>query len=183
MAKLVILDRDGVINRDSDAYIKSLSEWHPYPSAIEAIARLHQNGWTVAIATNQSGIGRGYYDIRTLERIHDRLFSLVEQAGGAIEAIEYCPHLPSDDCSCRKPRTGLLERIRDRLHLQTLEGCWMVGDSLRDIQAGIASGCQTALVLTGKGQHSRRELDDRFADTWICDDLADFTRRLLSQNS
>ncbi|WP_110643216.1 D-glycero-beta-D-manno-heptose 1,7-bisphosphate 7-phosphatase [Salinicola sp. CPA57] len=180
MAKLIILDRDGVINRDSDAYIKSLSEWEPYPDAIAAIAQLHQNGWTIAIATNQSGIGRGYYDTRTLEQIHCRLRSLVSEAGGEIAIIEYCPHLPADNCDCRKPRAGMLIRIRKSLNIPTLDGCWMVGDSLRDIQAGIAGGCRTALVLTGKGQRTRRELDEAYSDTWICDDLEAFSKRLLS---
>ncbi|WP_163577084.1 D-glycero-beta-D-manno-heptose 1,7-bisphosphate 7-phosphatase [Halomonas faecis] len=149
--RLVILDRDGVINQDSDDYIKTLDEFIPYPSAIAAIARLSQAGWSVAVATNQSGIARGYYDETTLETMHHRLHTLVREAGGEIAHIAVCPHGPDDGCSCRKPLTGLLEQIRDALGMKTLKGSWMVGDSLRDVQAGEAMGCHSALVRTGKG--------------------------------
>ncbi|KFF48465.1 histidinol phosphate phosphatase [Gammaproteobacteria bacterium MFB021] len=179
MQKLVILDRDGVINEDSDAYIKSLDEWHPYPTAIEAIATLTQAGWQVAIATNQSGIGRGYYDRNTLDAIHARLRALVHQAGGEIVHIAYCPHLPQDECDCRKPKPGLLFQIQQALALPTLTGSWMVGDSLRDIEAGIAAGAQTALVSTGKGERYARDVAREHPETWHCDDLAKFVERLL----
>lgn len=179
MTQLVILDRDGVINRDSDDYVKSLDEFLPYPQAIEAIARLSQAGWTVAVATNQSGIARGYYDVDTLEAMHAKIQELVNAAGGKIDHIVYCPHGPDDGCSCRKPLPGLLERIRDALGLETLEGSWMVGDSLRDLQAGDAVGCQGALVRTGKGK--RTELKGTGLDhARIFDDLAAFTDWLLS---
>ncbi|MYL23687.1 D-glycero-beta-D-manno-heptose 1,7-bisphosphate 7-phosphatase [Halomonas alkaliantarctica] len=150
--RLIILDRDGVINHDSDAYIKSLAEWTPYPSAITAIARLSQAGYTLAIATNQSGIARGYYDEETLEAMHTRLHELVHSAGGEIAYIAYCPHGPNDSCHCRKPLPGLLQQIQAHLGLTTLEGSWMVGDSLRDLQAGEIMGCRSALVRTGKGE-------------------------------
>jgi len=180
--KLVILDRDGVINQDSDAYIKSLEEWHPCASAIQAIARLHRGGWTIAIATNQSGIGRGYYTLDTLRSIHARLNDLVEQAGGEIATIAYCPHRPDEACECRKPKPGMLLDVKQRLGVKASDECWMVGDSLRDIQAGIACGCHTALVLTGKGQRTWRELDETLSDTWICNDLEHFASRLLHLN-
>ncbi len=178
--KLVILDRDGVINQDSDNYIKSLDEWVPYPSAIDAIARLSRTGWTVAVATNQSGIARGYFDESVVDAIHTRLNALVEDAGGKIEQIVYCPHEPADNCQCRKPKAGLLETIRDRLGLADLARSWMVGDSLRDLQAGEAIGCRSALVRTGKGgdteakgeglQHAR-VFDDLSAFVgWLIDD-------------
>lgn len=181
MTRLVILDRDGVINQDSDAYIKSLDEWQPYPSAIQAIARLTQAGWAVAIATNQSGIGRGYYDVATLERIHRRLLSLVKAAGGEIATIAYCPHLPEDGCECRKPKPGLLYRIQRGLSLDTLADSWMVGDSLRDIQAGLAAGCRTALTRTGKGRRYEAEVRSMSPVTWICEDLMDFAEQLVNE--
>ena len=148
---LVILDRDGVINHDSDNYIKSLDEWVPYPSSVTAIARLTRTGYTVAVATNQSGIARGYYDEATLHAMHEHLISLVEAEGGHIAHIAYCPHVPNDNCQCRKPLPGMLIQIQQILGLESLTGSWMVGDSLRDIQAGDAVGCKTALVRTGKG--------------------------------
>lgn len=179
MTQLVILDRDGVINRDSDDYVKSLDEFIPYPQALEAIARLSQAGWMVAVATNQSGIARGYYDVDTLEAMHAKMQALVTAAGGKIDHIAYCPHGPDDECSCRKPLPGLLERIRAALGLKTLEGSWMVGDSLRDLQAGNAAGCHSALVRTGKG--ARTELKDAdLGHERIFDDLAAFTDWLLS---
>ncbi|PMR74689.1 D-glycero-beta-D-manno-heptose 1,7-bisphosphate 7-phosphatase [Billgrantia endophytica] len=180
--KLVILDRDGVINRDSDQYIKSLDEWIPYPAAIDAIARLSQAGWTVAIATNQSGIARGYFDVTTLDAMHDELDRLVTQAGGHIALIVYCPHGPEDGCDCRKPKPGLLEQIRTELRLESLAGSWMVGDSLRDLQAGKAVGCQSALVRSGKGK--RTELAGTgLENTLIVDDLAAFVDWLLDQEA
>ncbi|GGC90790.1 D-glycero-beta-D-manno-heptose 1,7-bisphosphate 7-phosphatase [Vreelandella lutescens] len=150
--KLVILDRDGVINYDSDAYIKSLAEWIPYPSAISAMARLTQAGFTVAVATNQSGIARGYYDESTLDAMHERLNALVNAEGGEVAHIAYCPHGPDDQCDCRKPLPGLLTEIQQKLKLSSLQGSWMVGDSLRDLQAGEAVGCRSVLVKTGKGE-------------------------------
>lgn len=152
LKKLVILDRDGVINHDSDAYIKSLAEFIPYPSSITAIARLTQAGYTVAVATNQSGIARGYYDEKTLSAMHQRMCELVEAEGGRIAHIAYCPHGPDDQCHCRKPLPGLLTGIQQQLHFSSLEGSWMVGDSLRDLQAGEAVGCRSVLVKTGKGE-------------------------------
>ncbi|WP_251975798.1 D-glycero-beta-D-manno-heptose 1,7-bisphosphate 7-phosphatase [Salinicola avicenniae] len=176
---IVILDRDGVINRDSDAYIKSVDEWQVLPGAIEAIARLSQAGWRVAVATNQSGIGRGYYDTQTLSQIHRLLVAKVEAAGGQLERIEYCPHLPDAGCRCRKPNPGMLERILSAVDRNAVP-CWMVGDSLRDLEAGLAAHCRTALVLTGNGKATRDKLDRRFTETWICDDLHHFATRLLS---
>ncbi|QNI01462.1 D-glycero-beta-D-manno-heptose 1,7-bisphosphate 7-phosphatase [Halomonas sp. SH5A2] len=177
--QLVILDRDGVINHDSDAYIKSLSEWIPLPGAIEAIAKLSCAGFTVAVATNQSGIARGFYDDATLQTMHDHLHALVNAKGGQIAHIAYCPHGPDDHCYCRKPLPGLLVEIQKKLGLETLEGSWMVGDSLRDLQAGEAVGCRPVLVKTGKGQKTLYKKVDlekaviysdlaEFAD-WLCD--------------
>ena len=148
--KLIILDRDGVINRDSDDYVKSVAEWIPLAGSIDAIARLSQAGYTVVVATNQSGLGRGLFDLDDLEAMHARLVELVAQAGGELAAIFYCPHTPEDNCQCRKPRPGLLDAIAAELQVD-LAGVPVVGDSLRDLQAGVARGCRPLLVRTGKG--------------------------------
>ncbi|WP_089682782.1 D-glycero-beta-D-manno-heptose 1,7-bisphosphate 7-phosphatase [Billgrantia gudaonensis] len=177
--RLVILDRDGVINRDSDHYIKSLDEFIPYPSAIEAIARLTHSGWTVAVATNQSGIARGYYDQDTLDTMHRRLHDLVRQADGEIAHIAVCPHGPNDGCDCRKPLPGLLHEIRDVLGLSALEGAWMVGDSLRDLQAGEKLGCHSVLVRTGKGDRTLAK-GEGLDQAHVFADLATFVDWLLA---
>ncbi|MBZ9558697.1 MULTISPECIES: D-glycero-beta-D-manno-heptose 1,7-bisphosphate 7-phosphatase [unclassified Modicisalibacter] len=181
--KLVILDRDGVINRDSDAYVKSLEEFQPYPRAIEAIARLCRHGWRVAVATNQSGIARGYFDRATLEAMHRRLNAIVQAAGGHIEHIAVCPHGPDDGCACRKPLPGLLTEIRHSLDLPSLAGSWMVGDSLRDIEAGRAAGCRVALVRSGKGTRTLEKHAEVLADVPVHDDLAAFVEALLNSDS
>lgn len=151
--KLVILDRDGVINEDSDAYIKSPEEFIPIPGSLEAIARLTQAGWRVVVATNQSGVARGYYDLATLQRIHDKLHRQLGLLGGTIEAIFYCPHGPDDGCECRKPKPGLLRDIEARLQV-SLHGVPAIGDSLRDLQAAQAVGARPILVRSGKGKRT-----------------------------
>jgi D-glycero-D-manno-heptose 1,7-bisphosphate phosphatase len=152
--KLVILDRDGTINRDSDQFIKSPAEWTPIPGSLEAIARLSQSGHRVVVATNQSGIGRGLFDTAALNAIHDVMQRAVNRAGGRIDAIFFCPHAGDSDCECRKPRPGMLLEISRRLNAP-LEGVPMVGDSLRDLQAAAAAGARPVLVLTGKGRKTR----------------------------
>ena len=182
--RLVILDRDGVINRDSDAYVKSLAEWIPYPSAIQAIARLSRAGWTVAVATNQSGVARGYYDETTLDEMHAELQRLVREAGGEICHIAFCPHGPDDGCDCRKPLPGLLEQIRTALGMEGLAGSWMVGDSLRDLQAGEPFGAHPVLVRTGKGERTLArypELASPSSAPLVFDDLAAFVDWLLAR--
>ena len=154
--KLVILDRDGVINEDSDEYIKSPAEWRPLRGSLEAIARLHQAGWHVVVATNQSGIARKLFDLDTLARIHETMHRQVRNSGGQIDAVFFCPHGPDDHCSCRKPAPGMLNDIARRLHIE-LNGVPAIGDSLRDIQAARAAGACPILVKTGKG--SRVVLD------------------------
>lgn len=151
--KFIVLDRDGVINEDSDEYIKSPDEFIPIAGSLEAIARLSQAGWRIAVATNQSGIARGYYDLATLQRIHDKLYRQLSQLGGQIEAIFFCPHGPDDDCNCRKPKPGLFQEIENRLQV-SLEGAPAVGDSLRDLQAAQAVGAKPILVRTGKGERT-----------------------------
>ena len=148
--KLVILDRDGVINEDSDDYIKSPGEWHPVPGSLAAIARLHRAGWRVVVATNQSGVGRGLFDLDTLMRIHEKMCRTVRDAGGQIDAVFFCPHAPQDHCRCRKPQPGLLIDIAERLRIE-LTGVPLIGDSLRDLQAARTAGARPLLVKTGKG--------------------------------
>jgi D-glycero-D-manno-heptose 1,7-bisphosphate phosphatase len=166
--KLVILDRDGVVNEDSPNFIKSPREWHPIPGSLEAIARLSQAGWTVSIATNQSGLGRGLLDVATLNAIHRLLEASVARAGGRIDALHYCPHVPADDCQCRKPRPGLLLEIARRFGT-SLAGVPAIGDSERDLEAARRAGARPILVLTGSGRdtlagYAGREPPEHYAD-------------------
>jgi len=154
--KLVILDRDGVINHDSAQFIKSPAEWKPIPGSLEAIARLNQSGYQVVIATNQSGVGRGLLDMATLNAIHDLMHRRLAEVGGQVAAVFYCPHPADAGCSCRKPRAGLFEEIGRRFDVD-LSGVPAVGDSLRDLQAAAAVGASPMLVLTGKGAKTRRD--------------------------
>jgi D-glycero-D-manno-heptose 1,7-bisphosphate phosphatase len=149
-----VLDRDGTINHDSDQYIKSPAEWKPIKGSLEAIARLTQAGFRVVVATNQSGLARGLFDMAALNAIHDALQRAVHQAGGRIDAIFFCPHADQSGCECRKPRPGMLLEIGKRLNVP-MEGVPMVGDSLRDLQAAAAAGARPVLVLTGKGKKTR----------------------------
>jgi D-glycero-D-manno-heptose 1,7-bisphosphate phosphatase len=176
--KLVILDRDGVINYDSDQYIKSPSEWRPIPGSIEAIARLNQNGFRIAVATNQSGIGRGLFDMATLNAMNDKMMELVFRQGGRIDALFFCPHTASEQCGCRKPRTGMLEEIAARFHTE-LKGVPIVGDSLKDLQAAESVGAQPILVLTGKGEGTRAE-GGLPKKTIVFDNLGDVSRHLIA---
>jgi D-glycero-D-manno-heptose 1,7-bisphosphate phosphatase len=149
--KLIILDRDGVINIESEKFIKSPEEWLPIPGSLEAIAQLNQAGFTVAVATNQSGIGRGLFTEQTLQQIHAKMQKSLEKIHGHIDTIFYCPHLPTDDCECRKPKTGLFQQIAAHYNI-ALTKIPAVGDSLRDLQAAQAVGCQAILVRTGNGE-------------------------------
>ena len=154
--KLIILDRDGVINEDSAQFIKSPAEWKPIAGSIEAIARLNQAGYRVVVATNQSGIGRGLFDMATLAAINDKMVEMVFRQGGRIDAIFFCPHTADDKCHCRKPKTGMFEDIAARFKVGLI-GVPTIGDSLRDLQAGAAVGCVPYLVLTGKGKKTKDE--------------------------
>lgn len=177
MLKLLILDRDGVINYDSDAYIKSVAEWIPLPGSIEAIAQLSKAGWTVAIATNQSGIARGYYDITTLDAMHARLRALVAEQGGEVGLVVYCPHGPDEGCNCRKPKPGMLKTIAEHYKV-TLAGLWFVGDSLGDLEAAKAVDSQPVLVKTGKGEKTQAK--NLPVGTLIFDDLAAVAAELIN---
>ena len=178
--KLVILDRDGVINHDSDQYIKSPEEWKPIPGSLAAIARLNQAGYRVVVATNQSGIGRRLFEADTLMAIHEKMLKAVAQVGGRIDAIFFCPHTNADNCECRKPRPGLLKEIAARFNAD-LTGVPAIGDSLRDLQAAEAAGGQPMLVLTGKGEKTLRE-GGFPASTAIFPDLAFAASALLARD-
>jgi D-glycero-D-manno-heptose 1,7-bisphosphate phosphatase len=150
--KLIVLDRDGVINVDSDQFIKSPEEWKPIPGSLEAIARLNQWGWRVVVASNQSGVGRGLFGMDTLNAINDKMVQAASpRSGGRLDAIFFCPHAADSTCDCRKPKPGMLLQIAERFNVE-LPTCPVVGDSLRDLQAAVAVGCQPYLVLTGKGE-------------------------------
>ena len=177
MLKLLILDRDGVINYDSDAYIKSVDEWIPLPGSIEAIAQLSKAGWTVAIATNQSGIARGYYDIATLDAMHARLRTLVAEQGGEVGLVVYCPHGPDEGCDCRKPKPGMLKIISEHYKVP-LAGIWFVGDSLGDLEAAKAVASQPVLVKPGKGEKTQAK--NLPVGTLIFDDLAAVAAELIN---
>ena len=148
--KLIILDRDGTINEDRDDFVKTVDEWVPIPGALEAIARLNHAGWHTVVATNQSGLGRGTFDMATLNAMHTKMNQLLAKQGGRIDAVFFCPHAPDEACACRKPLPGLFEQIGERFGV-SLEDVPVVGDTIRDLQAGAAVGCQPHLVRTGKG--------------------------------
>jgi D-glycero-D-manno-heptose 1,7-bisphosphate phosphatase len=156
--KLVILDRDGVINEDSDAFIKSPQEWEPIPGSLEAIARLNQSGFRVIVATNQSGIGRGLFDMSALNAMHAKMHRALAGLGGKVDAVFVCPHTPDEGCDCRKPLPGLFEQIARRYDVD-LSHTPMVGDSHRDLAAGVAAGCRVILVRTGKGEITEKRPD------------------------
>ncbi len=175
--KLIILDRDGVINQDSDSFIKTPAEWIPVPGSLQAIARLNQAGYRVVVSTNQSGIARKLFDMVTLNAIHQKMHVSAQAVGAAIEAIFFCPHAANDNCDCRKPKPGMLHAISKRFDVN-LKGVPIVGDSLRDLQSGFVVGCVPYLVLTGKGKitHSKGGLPP---GTTTFDDLASVVDHLL----
>ena len=175
--KLIILDRDGVINYDSDQFIKSPDEWKPLPGSLEAIARLTQAGYRVVVATNQSGISRGLFDMPTLNAIHDKMHKACALVGGRIDAVFFCPHAAETDCACRKPKSGMIEEIAER-YCVNLSGVPSVGDSLRDLQASARLGAQPILVLTGKGIKTQAQ-GDLPAGTQIFPDLAAYVATLV----
>jgi|TARA_B110000483_G_scaffold7113_1_gene8368 D-glycero-D-manno-heptose 1,7-bisphosphate phosphatase len=176
--KIVVLDRDGVINLDSDNYIKSADEWIPIEGSIEAIARLKEAGYLVAVATNQSGIGRGYFSEDTLAEMHQKFRDLLSKKTDMdIDLITYCPHQPDEGCDCRKPEPGLLNQISEQLGV-SLENYWMVGDSLKDLQLALTHRMQPVLVRTGKGSATERDCELP-AGTLVFDDLASAVEQAL----
>ncbi len=177
--KTIILDRDGVINQDSDAFIKGPDEWMPIPGSPEAIARLDQAGYRVVVATNQSGLARGLFDLDALNAIHTKMEAAIREHGGRLDGIYYCPHGPDDGCSCRKPEPGLLLQIGRELGVD-LNQAIVVGDSLRDLQAAIAVGAKPVLVLTGKGRKTLEQITpEQHID--VFQNLTDFVETLLTK--
>ena len=175
--KLVILDRDGVINYDSEQYIKSPTEWKPLPGSLEAVAKLTQAGYKVVVATNQSGVGRGLFDMDTLNAIHNKMHRAVQTVGGRIDAVFYCPHPADSQCNCRKPKPGMFERIGACFNT-VMTDIPSIGDSQRDLEAAAAVGAQPMLVLTGKGEKTRA--DNRLPEgTLIFADLAAAIEHIL----
>lgn len=179
--KLIVLDRDGVINADSDAYIKSAQEWEPLPGSLQAIARLNEADYCVVVATNQSGIARGLFDVEALAAMHEKMNRLLANYGGRIDAVFFCPHGPDDACGCRKPGTGLFDEIARRYHTD-LAGVPAVGDSLRDIEAALAVGAQPMLVRTGKGMRTLAsgKLPEMVP---VFEDLAEVAATLVGEDS
>jgi D-glycero-D-manno-heptose 1,7-bisphosphate phosphatase len=183
---LIVLDRDGVINEDSHEYIRCLADWHPLPGSIEAMAALSRAGYKLAIATNQSGLSRGYFGLDELEAIHGELCRQVESLGGQVAAIFYCPHLPDEGCCCRKPATGMLQAMEAELG-ESPRGAFFIGDSLKDLQAARAFGCRPVLVRSGKGRLTEQGLQganpgvEHPADIPIYNDLAAAARVILER--
>lgn len=176
--RLVILDRDGVVNHDSKSYIKSPAEWRPIPGSLEAIARLHDAGYKVVVATNQSGVGRGLLTAQTLARIHEKMIEAVHEHGGEIDDIVFCPHTPADGCECRKPAPGMFKEIAQRLKTD-LNGVYVVGDAERDVVAARQVMAAPVLVRTGKGMRTL-EQSNQLEGVPVFDDLAAFVDALLS---
>ncbi len=182
--KTIILDRDGVINQDSDDFIKSVDEWQPIPGSLEAIALLHRHGFRVVVITNQSGVARGLFSLATLNEIHRHMLNETRAKGGLIEAVFFCPHGPDEGCNCRKPATGMFRDVAARLKIE-MSGVPAVGDSMRDLQAAQEVGALPVLVKTGKGRKTLKMLkkdDSPLSPEEVKDfkDLASFTDALLA---
>ena len=177
--KLAIIDRDGVINYDSDQYIKTPAEWKPIPQSLEAIARLNHAGYRVVVATNQSGVGRGLFDMSTLNAIHDKMYRALANVGGRIDALFFCPHMDENNCNCRKPKPGMLLDIAKRFNVD-LKNIPFIGDSLKDLQAAQAVGAKPILVRTGKGE--KTSTDQRLPKGTIqFVDLNDAVKHIISE--
>ncbi|NIO42964.1 MAG: D-glycero-beta-D-manno-heptose 1,7-bisphosphate 7-phosphatase [Burkholderiales bacterium] len=178
--KLVILDRDGVINLDSQKFIKNPDEWKPIPDSLEAIAKLNHMGYRVVVASNQSGVGRGLFEMEALNAINDKMYRALAHVGGRIDALFYCPHAAETNCECRKPKPGMLVDIGQRFNVD-LTGVPAIGDSLRDLQAADAVGAQPMLVLTGKGKKTQAagNLPD---NTLVFSDLAEAAHHIIAES-
>lgn len=180
--KLIILDRDGVINEDCNNFIKSPQEWIPIPGSLEAIARLNRANYRVVVATNQSGISHGLFDIITLNKIHEKMHCAAQQVGAKIDTIFFCVHKANDNCNCRKPKIGMFHEIAKRFKINLFNDIITVGDSLRDLQASFISGCITYLVLTGKGKKTQ-ETGNLPPNTKIYSNLINIVNHLLTSSN
>jgi len=176
--RYILLDRDGVINHDSDDFIKSPEEWQPIDGSLEAIALLNEHGYKVAVITNQSGVARGLFDEASLEKIHAKMRQMTAEKGGEIDAIYFCPHGPNDGCNCRKPKPGLLESFAAEKNID-LSGITVIGDALRDIQSAQAVGANPILVKTGKGQKTLTDNPDLTIP--VFENLYDAAKHLTSR--
>jgi len=181
MSRMVIIDRDGVINQDSDSYIKSADEWIPISGSLEAISRLKKAGYLVTVASNQSGLARGFYSEETLKQIHDKMKQMLAVRGASVDGIFYCPHGPEANCVCRKPKPGLLIQIAHQFDID-LSVTPFVGDSISDIQAAQMANALPVLVRTGKGEHVMQHYPEA-VDVPVYDDLAHFVRDTLKKNA
>ncbi|MFW2372493.1 MAG: D-glycero-beta-D-manno-heptose 1,7-bisphosphate 7-phosphatase [Gammaproteobacteria bacterium] len=179
--KLIILDRDGVINVDSDDYIKSVDEWEPIAGSLQAMGRLCQAGYTLAVMTNQSGIARHMFDLETLHAMHKKMDGLLEQYGGQVAAVFFCPHGPNDDCDCRKPKVGMYHDLAARFQCG-FDGVPSIGDSLRDIQAARKAGASPVLVRTGKGERTLQAGDEELSGVPVFKDLAEVADVILGES-
>ena len=180
--KLIILDRDGVINYDSNDFIKTPDEWIPIPGSLEAIAKLNHSGFRVFVATNQSGLGRGLFDIETLNAIHLKMITELQKKGGRIDAILFCPHIPESHCDCRKPRPSMYEQIAKRTN-QSLQDVPVIGDSMRDLEAAISVGARPILVKTGKGEQTILQYSDFLTGIDCFNNLAQAADNLVAENT
>jgi len=181
--KLIILDRDGVINEDSDDYIKTPDEWIPIPGSLDAIARLNHAGYSVAVASNQSGIARGYFSLETLAAMSVKMNNMLAPLGGRIDAMFFCPHGPGDSCDCRKPKPGLLTEIGNRFQT-SLENVLFVGDNMNDVIAAQAAGAKPVLVKTGKGRKTADLIaENKSMNIPVYEDLADVVNSILVSHS
>lgn len=179
--KLIILDRDGVINQDRDDFVKSVDEWIPIEGSMDAIAFLTQAGYTITVATNQSGLARKYFTMQTLNEMHSKMHKLVQQAGGEISGIWFCPHMSEHNCHCRKPKSGMILDILERFQAEANE-TWLVGDSLRDLEAIANAGGKPVLVKTGKGMKTlEKEAEKLPNNTLIFDNLLAFSQYLMNK--
>lgn len=175
--RLAILDRDGVINEDAPGFVKTPEQWVPIPGSLEAIARLCRAEYRVVIVTNQSGVGRGLFTLDMMNKINMRMFELINQKGGEIDAVMFCPHTPDAGCECRKPKPGMFNELARRLKVN-LTGIPAVGDSIRDLEAAVAAGAEPVLVRTGQGENTleaiQRNGSERLKQVPVYDNLAAF---------
>jgi len=179
---LIILAHDGVINHDSDEYVKSVDEWEPISGSLQAMGRLFQAGYTLVVVSNQSGIARGFYDIETLHAIHSKMGRMLEQYGGHVDVVLFCPHAPKDNCDCRKPKDGMFQEIIKRYQCD-LKDVPAIGDSLRDLQAAKAAGAAPILVKTGKGEKTIADTDaSELEGVAVYKDLAEVADAILMES-
>jgi D-glycero-D-manno-heptose 1,7-bisphosphate phosphatase len=180
--KIIILDRDGVINYDSEKFVKNVDEFIMIPGSVDAIANLSQAGFKVIVCTNQSGLGRGLFSMEELNEMHEKLHQSVEQAGGSIDAIIFCPHITEDKCDCRKPKPGMIIDICERFHVEDVSHVMMIGDSIRDLQAIDAAGGIPILVKTGNGKKTLAK-ETLPPETMVFEDLLAASEYVIEQNN